>query len=116
MQVCKKTFGMESSKISKNMVLNMYLSDKQKNKNIRRQTKIFGDLESPLITHIVVLAKYVIYNARRDEKLPNVAHFQSWLKSDMETERYIAQRHNTMKNFNEKWRALGSDPNTQYVQ
>ena len=85
-------------------------------KHVSDKQKIFGDLGSPLITHIVVLAKYVIYNARRDEKLPNVAHFQSWLKSDMETERYIAQRHNTMKNFDEKWRALGSDPNTQYVQ
>ena len=83
-------------------------------RQITDKQKIFGDLNSPLITHIVVLAKYVIYKARRNERHPNVAHFQSCLKIDIETERYIAQTRNTLENFNEKWRMLGSD--SQYVQ
>ena len=65
--------------------------------------KIFGDTDRPAITHIVTLAKYVIYQARRDESEPSFAHFQRCLYRDTETERYVARKNLIAESFNKKW-------------
>lgn len=68
--------------------------------------KIFGKINSPKVTHIVTLAKYYIYDCRRNEARPSFAHFEARLKIDIETEREIARRKNTMENFNKKWNSM----------
>ena len=61
-----------------------------------RQKSFFG-VNSPMITHIVTLAKYIIYEARRAEKLSSFAHFQRCLSRDIETERFIARKTKPLK-------------------
>ena len=70
------------------------------------QQKIFGSMSSPMITHIVTLAKYLIYEARRAERLPVFAHFQRCLRRDIETERLIARKNLNVESFNKKWIGL----------
>ena len=64
------------------------------------QQQIFGDQSSPMKTHIVTLAKYIIYEARRAERSPSFAHFQRCLGRDIETERFFARETLTVEKFN----------------
>lgn len=80
-----------------------YLS-KTEFKELTDHQKIFGDIEKPMATHIVTLAKYVIYDSRREEARPSLSHFILRLSQDFETERYIMR--NSPDRFNEKWRGL----------
>ena len=68
--------------------------------------KMFGKVDSPMITHIVTLAKYMIYGSRRNEKRPNFANFKARLKMDFDAERQIAIKNNTLECFNKKWSLL----------
>ena len=77
--------------------------------HITDQQKIFGKIDSHLVTHIATVAKYVIYDSRRNEVHPSCSHFKSRLKQDIETERCIARMHNTVERFNDKWGGLGYD-------
>ena len=65
--------------------------------------KMFGKENSSIINHIVTLAKYIIYDSRRNEARPNFAHFETCLKFDFETERHIAIKNGNMECFNKKW-------------
>ena len=71
--------------------------------------KIFGDKESEMITHIVTVAKFVIYDARRRKSRPTFAHFKIWLKRDFVSEKYIANKNEKMESFFNKWGALQGD-------
>ena len=71
--------------------------------------KIFGKENSTLINHIVTIAKYVIYDARRRNVRPSIDHFKNILKQDFETEQYIARKNDTFKNFVNKWKTLKLD-------
>ena len=74
--------------------------------HLNSKQKIFGDIDSQIITHVVTLAKLIIYEARRSEVRPKFAHFQSRLKYDIETERLIATKNNTIECFDKKWNDL----------
>ena len=71
--------------------------------------KIFGDKESEMITHIVTVAKFVIYDARRRKSRPTFAHFKIWLKRDFVSEKYIANKNEKIESFFNKWGALQGD-------
>ena len=77
------------------------------------KTKIFGDSKSPLITHIVTIAKCVIYDARYNEIQPSFRQFKVCLKRDFDTERFIAARQNKLDEFNRKWSVLMADLGTR---
>ena len=68
--------------------------------------KIFGEIDRPMLSHIVTVAKYVIYEARRREKRPNFTYFMSRLKVDYEIERNIAIKNDNMECFSKKWGKL----------
>ena len=70
------------------------------------RVKIYGDSESSLVTHVVTLAKYIIYNARYNEVLPSFYQFKLCLKRDFETERFIAAKQSEFENFDKKWNPL----------
>ena len=73
------------------------------------KTKIFGDRENCLITHVVTVAKCVIYEARFKEVKPSLYQFKASLKRDFESEKFIAMRENELDEFNRKWSALVDD-------
>ena len=68
--------------------------------------KMFGDKDIMLVTHIVAIIKYVIYDARRKQTRPSFNHFKAFLKRDFDTEKYLARKNNKLENFEEKWKAL----------
>ena len=76
---------------------------------ICNEIKMFGDTRRKLITHIVTLAKYVIYNDRRTETRPSFSKFKAALKRDFEAERFIAAKQNNVQGFNKKWSPLVAD-------
>ena len=61
------------------------------------------------MTHIVTLAKVVIYDARYREIQPSFSQFRAYLKRDFETESFIAAAQNKVDGFNKKWGALKVD-------
>ena len=73
------------------------------------KVKIYGDCGSSLITHVVTLAKYVIYDARYNEVVPSFHQFKLCLKRDFETERFIAAKQSDFANFDKKWNPLRFD-------
>ena len=77
------------------------------------KTKIFGDSRSSLITHVVTVAKVVIYDVRYREIRLSFNQFRAHLKRDYETERFIAVKNNKVDRFNKKWNALMSDLGTR---
>ena len=85
--------------------INVYLRENDIEQLTNKQ-KIFGDIDRPTITHVVTLAKYVIYEARRDDRAPSFAHFQRCLKRDIETERFIARKNLMVESFNKKWSSM----------
>ena len=74
-----------------------------------RGVKIFGDENSEIITHVVTVAKCIIYDARRKQIRPAFAHFKVWLKRDFVTEKYIARKNDNIGSFIRKWSALHDD-------
>ena len=78
-------------------------------RELANKTKLFGDRESHLITHIVTVAKCVIYDARFKEVKPSFNQFKASLRRDFETEKLIAVRQDRLDEFKKKWRALISD-------
>ena len=73
------------------------------------KTKIFGDSESQLITHIVTVAKYVVYESRRKGTRPYFNQFKEFLKRDFQAERFIAAKKSDAGSFNKKWGPLTGD-------
>ena len=76
---------------------------------LEQHTKIFGDISSPLLTHIVTIAKYIIYYARRRNTRPCFNYFKSLLIRDFNTERYIARKNDKNEQFQKKWNPLSTD-------
>ena len=74
--------------------------------HLSNKTKLFGHNELPMITHCVTVAKYVIYEARRAQKLPLFIHFKTCLSRDFVTEEYIARKNGKTEKFREKWKSL----------
>lgn len=77
--------------------------------HMSREVKIFGDQNSEIVTHIVTVAKYIIYDARRRKIRPTFSHFKVWLKRDFVSEKYIACKNDHMESFIRKWSALQGD-------
>lgn len=77
------------------------------------KTKIWGQRDNALITHVVTLAKYVIYESRGKEVRPSFKHFMSCLKRDFETERFIASNQNDTERFSKKWSPVAADLSTR---
>ena len=71
-----------------------------------RNTKIFGDKDNALVTHVVTVAKYTIYDARRRNIRPCFRFFKELLMRDFDSERYIARKKQKDEDFREKWKAL----------
>ena len=75
------------------------------------KTKIFGDDRNTLITHLVTLAKYIIYENRYKGTRPSFSQFKEYLKRDFRTERFIAAKNNDINTFTNKWGSLLDDLN-----
>ena len=73
---------------------------------LSRNTKIFGDKGNALVTHVVTVAKYAIYDARRRNSRPCFSLFKKMLMRDFDSERYIARKKQKDDNFREKWKYL----------
>ena len=67
------------------------------------QQLIFGDAENALLTHIVTVGKYVLYNARRRFRAPTANEFRFVLARDFQSERIIAVLHGRLNDFEKKW-------------
>ena len=80
------------------------------------KVKIYGDDTSLLKTHIVTLAKYVIYDARYKEVRPSFHQFRLSLKRDFESENFIAAKQNDFESFNKKWNLVLVDLNDRSFQ
>ena len=65
-----------------------------------------GEDDCPLINHILLMFKIVIYKARNKEIIPNLNYFINYLKQTQKIEAKIAQNRNKMKYHNRKWRSL----------
>ena len=70
---------------------------------LNKSKKIFGDGNNELITHIVTITKYVIYDARRRSMRPCFNHVKASLVRDFITERYVAKKNENMEKFKKKW-------------
>ena len=79
---------------------------------LSEKTKIFGDSRNALITHVVTIAKHVIYSARRRNSRPCFNYFKNLLKQDFDTERHIARKNDKLEHFRNKWNVIWSDMNT----
>ena len=56
--------------------------------------------------HIVILARYVTYDFRREEVCPSSSPFIARLTQDIETKKNIAKSQNAIEVFFSKWNAL----------
>ena len=75
-------------------------------RQLNDEIKIFGDKNSKLITHMMTLAKYVIYDSRRRSVRPSFNNFMAWLKRDYSSERYIAKKNGKNDSFHKKWNSI----------
>ena len=73
------------------------------------EIKIFGDSKNALVTHVVAIAKQIIYKARRQNNRPCFNYFKTLLKRDFDTERHIARKNGKMEHLRNKWKAVWSD-------
>ena len=76
---------------------------------LNKSKKIFGDGKNELITHIVTITKYVIYDARRRNIRPCFNHVKASLVRDFITERYVAKKNENMEQFKKKWTNLWTE-------
>ena len=68
---------------------------------------LFGDLNSALISHIVLVAKQYIFLCERREQRPSLQGYKAMLLAEYKTEEQIAKGKKSLyKTFREKWKAL----------
>lgn len=81
-------------------------------RQLSNNIKIFGDRNSALITHIVTVVKYVIYDARSRGIHPHFNYCKMLLTRDFNTERHVASKNDKTEHFRNKWNELWSDMNS----
>ena len=65
---------------------------------------IFGIQDDRFITYLFLCLKYFLYLCKFQNKIPNFAHFINFVKSNRETEYFIAKRRDKLSNHYKKWR------------
>ena len=60
----------------------------------------------PLLNHIILLAKQVIYQSRHLNIKPSLSLLKTKLKSAYQSEFFIAEQNNSIDIHNAKWKAM----------
>jgi len=74
------------------------------NINLSNFHKLFGYMEDPLLTYICLCTKFYIYRCKFSNEKPNYSALKSFLKSQRETEFYIAKAKGKLNLHYRKWR------------
>ena len=58
------------------------------------------------VNHVILLAKWYIYNCKRNHNTIHLFNFLSVLKRNLQIEEYISAKNNTSDIFNKKWQHI----------
>ena len=56
-----------------------------------------------LANYVLLIGKIYIWDCRRKENKPAIAHFKQILKNKYDTEKYVAKKQNRYQLFKNKW-------------
>ena len=80
------------------------LARKGNNINLTNFEKLFGIITDKFVTYILLIVKYYIYICKFRGDTPNVESLKNFIKSQRETEYYMAKKRNKLALHFKKWR------------
>ena len=80
------------------------LARKGNNINLTNFEKLFGIITDKFVTYILLIVKYYIYICKFRGDTPNVESLKNFIKSQRETEYYMAKKRNKLALHLKKWR------------